>query len=195
MTYHWRWWFTLALLGRPWESWKLKGGTQILDLNSMWLSFKGKSTLFQTILQNDHKMKYEYWEKNLNYLEKKIPKICHCGNDDAQKMGVQTFYPKIISILRFYKTYKTINIRRSIRVHYKLLDLYISHNVLLGKMRVFFLVMKENSFQEHVAFGKTITFNPNFTIVLWQVQHKLYYFYKCWKFPPKESFSTEQFIS
>jgi hypothetical protein len=27
--------------------------------------------------------------------------------------------------------------------------------------------MKQNSFQEHVAFGKTITFNPDFTIVLW----------------------------
>jgi hypothetical protein len=27
--------------------------------------------------------------------------------------------------------------------------------------------MKQNSFQEHVAFGKTITFNPDFMIVLW----------------------------
>jgi hypothetical protein len=27
--------------------------------------------------------------------------------------------------------------------------------------------MKQNSFQKHVAFGKTITFNPDFTIVLW----------------------------
>jgi hypothetical protein len=34
--------------------------------------------------------------KKFNYLEKKIPKICHCGNDDAPKMGVQTFSHKII---------------------------------------------------------------------------------------------------
>jgi hypothetical protein len=44
----------------------------------------------------DHMMKREYREKKINYLEKKIPKICHCGNDDAPKMGVQTFSHKII---------------------------------------------------------------------------------------------------
>jgi hypothetical protein len=62
-------------------------------------------------------------------------------------------------------------------------------------MRVFFFfLMKQNSLQEHVAFGKRITFNPNFTIVLWRVQHKLYYFYKCWNFPPKKGFLLNNFF-
>jgi hypothetical protein len=55
--------------------------------------------------------------------------------------------------------------------------------------------MKQNSFQEHVAFGKTITFNPDFTIVLWWAgSAQIILLLQVLKISPKESFSSEQFF-